>query len=344
MRLSLPGILAALAVTLGSSHAVATEPFLKVVTYSFGFLNIPTDSRSLALGQSGVADLRATNSYYNPAALSALEGIHALNAFVDWPADIEIKNFEVQFGRLFALDGGSHLRLAGTLGYKKLGQDVDPGRIIFLPNGTGRAFDVDDNHYTFGIAGGISTERFEVAMGFTTKAVSQTISSSSIDAWAFDAGATIAAKAQSGSMRVTPSLGVSVTNFGRDANFNGGVFKLPQQLRAGIALRVDGRPIRFAGNEVPMATVTVAGDLIHDDAHDDNDVGIGLEVGLADMVFVRQGYVNEMSGTAGDETTWGFGLAWAYRHVRLYFDYAHFQVSPVFEDIDAYSGGITYHF
>ena len=58
---------------LSASASATTEPFARVGTFGFQFINIATDPRAIGMGLTGAADVTARAQGYNPAALAMNE-------------------------------------------------------------------------------------------------------------------------------------------------------------------------------------------------------------------------------------------------------------------------------
>lgn len=329
------------------SPAVATEPFAKVAVSAGQVLTFPRGVRNLAMGWTGAADdADPSNVFYNPANIFLQSDIAVTEGHNSWPVDLDFFDIGGFGGTAIRRNDRTAFHLAAGLRYTKLRLDVAEVRTIFLPDGTGRAFD-DDWYLTMALAGGLSVDWFDVGLGFSAKSFSE----AGRDAWAFDLGVLAKARiATAAGFRLLPSIGVSVLNLGGEVDYGSSVSaQLPEQARLGLGLRIETPSVKSwddrLGYTTPLVTFSTSLDymnrLARGGSRSDDGTGFGFEMGLSEILFVRVGHKDRIRGTGTSGTTYGLGAAWRVWALRLGVDYARFPTNGFGGDVDAYGASLA---
>ncbi len=261
------------ALCLWIAAGVCAQEFEKVGTTGFVFLEMPVSARYLGLGESGVALLDAGSEgvFFNPAAIASQGKRAALHlAYADWYV------------------GTTQMAAAATWSLGKLGaigihaRQFDFGEVEKTTNPT-----VDEvgsyitlGTYTAGAyALGVTyaralTDKF--SFGGTLNYVRERIDAYTADNIVADFG--FLYRTGFRSLRI----GAFVRNFGLEAKYAQEKFKMPQQLRMGMAAEI-------FGTEQSPTRVTLLGEAVHpNDANERLHVGAeGLFEGVA---LLRVGY------------------------------------------------------
>ena len=322
----------------------ASESFIRIDTQTLVFLTIPTGARSLAMGRVGVADNSdPLNQFYNPAVLMSAEGVGITQGHLNWLARTEFNDYGVHTGQQIFSNDDMSIRVAGAVRYTEFKQTVPIPATIFLPSGTGRAFDWNDSHVTVTVASGVSTRLVDAGVGFATRRITSKFDNQELDAWAFDVGFIAKFKLETNSgVNVYPSMGISVLNFGQAVDYGSRSSDIPRQVRPGLGLRVEAPSVNFLGRDVSLVAMSAISDYVSE-AHGDNHAGYGFETSFVDAVNVRWGsYNNVDQNTTVD--SYGIGFEWPLWALTFTFNYAHLKLAALFDGVDAYGTGITYSF
>lgn len=327
----------------------ATEPFAKVSTYSFQFLRFPVSARNLAMGSVGAADdVDPRNQYYNPAVLYPLDGFAVGGGRVSWIADVDFDDYAAQAGNLLPTGCCERVRVAAAVRYTVMKMPGTVERTVFLPEGTGRILNPRDRNITFALAGGWYAGRYELGAGFAVKRLSQDLVDKEFRGWAYDLG--VVAKATFGReapVRLIPSIGLSVLNLGSGVDYGDRKGDLPREGRAGVRLRLEASHVEFAGRDVPFVSISGVADYVDSPWRQPNKRGVGLDVGLIDVVHFRLGYIDGLGDDLDGLSSRGFGLDWTVRKLRFTLDYAYYEIPSVlqeFPEAEAYSGAVSFAF
>lgn len=205
-----------------SSFSIGQD-FKKTATSGFVFLNLPVTARSAALGESGVglSNVNAAGIFSNPASTGFTDQLISFStSYSPWIA--EIKNYASAIS--YKSDFG--VITAGFIG-------VDFGSMPKTKKIEGqRVYDVIGSFSASALAFGLSysrmlTDRF--SFGVTAKYVQETIDIYSASNFLFDGG--ILYYTGLGSLR----LGAMIQNFGVDTKYKNEPFKMPSNLKLGLA-------------------------------------------------------------------------------------------------------------
>jgi hypothetical protein len=152
------------------------------------------------------------------------------------------------------------------------------------------------------------------------------------DALAFDVGVTLARRYDVGDWDVTPAVDLAYVNFGGEieTDYFDGDDPLPTRLHFGSSVRAASPTTRVFGADVPVLAMVYSVELI-DRMHDaDFSWGIGGEIAVAQIVFLRAGtsdfeedtpYDDEQDGEFESQSGWGVGLGIPIGAARTRFDY-----------------------
>jgi hypothetical protein len=289
--------------------------FSKVGTTGAAFLKIGV-GRATAMGDAFVAIADdASASYFNPAGLSRVNRQVQLN-HVDWIADVNHEHLAVALP-LVNVGTLAFSVTALTMGDIQQTTIDNPSTRLREDEGTGLYFGASD------MAFGVSYARIitdKLSFGLTAKAVQQTIWDMSASALGVDLGLLYFTGFKS--LRI----GAAVTNFGTQLTFSGrqldysffwedsgpsaiqGSYKttpmpLPTSFRFGIAYDIIECPDPAKGSRLTSAI-----DITH--PSDINEtVNFGLEYALADIFFLRGGYILNADNAYQEELGWLTGLS-----------------------------------
>lgn len=286
------------------------------------FLKIGPSARNSALGSASASLTgEAMASFYNPASLGRINGIHTQFTHSQWLADIDynylttaipvgqIGTFSLQ---LISLNSG----------------EIDV-RTVDQPLGTGERYSVTNFAVGAGY-GKLITER--VAIGFQLNYVRETIWHSSIQTFAINFGV------QYRIWNNGPTFGASISNFGQRSGYNGRDLYIDYDLNTLIAGDNDGLPAELRTDQFSLPTTFRAGLsfpvtftegnrllLIADALHPNDNtesVSMGAEWQLMENYFLRGGYRNLFLEDLEGGLTLGGGLNLSVGTYRLSFDYA----------------------
>jgi len=259
-------------------------------TSAANFLKIGVGPRGNALGGAFVAHVNdITSLYWNPAGIANITSLRVGVSYTDWILDIN-HNF---LGIVYPLSR------VGTIGLSVTSLSMgDMATTTPLhPEGTGAYFSANDLAIGFTYARQL-TDRFMV--GITAKYVHESISFSSANTFAVDAGT------QFNTGYRGLKVGMSISNFGGKMTLKG----TDQLVKADIDEVIEGNPMKEARLEtegwtlplifrfglsmdvVNSANNRVTCNLDFNDPRDVNPYGtFGVEYGWNNMVFLRGGLI-----------------------------------------------------
>ncbi len=281
------------------------------------FLKIGLSAR--ATGMADAYTVAVNNSeaiYWNPGALSNVEGNDFSASYVQLPADITYSGFAYAM----RLEG------FGVLGFHIAGLKAGDMRVrtIFNPEGDGRMFTASQ------FVGGVSystslTDKFSV--GGTFKFVQEDMFDYTAKNWAVDVGTYY----QTGFRSLV--LGMSIMNFGPEMAFDGSYVDYSDPQEGGTAGALEIKD--FADYPMPLTfrfgmamyvyeteDVKVLTALDTNKPNDNNQrVNTGVEFSFMDMLAVRGGYK-----VGYDEDSYSFGAGFKYNllgSASLRIDYSY---------------------
>ena len=263
-----------------SAHAQGLFPALgdqRVGISSFTFLKIGVGARAIAMGEAFSASADdASALFWNPAAAVQLEGLQVMVSHTEWFADVRH-----EFGGAVY-----HLTPEDAVGLSVIALTTDemPRTTTTMPQGTGEQFGYLD------LAVGATYSRKmtnQFSFGVTARYVREQLAELFMQTMVFDLGAyyltgfgtsRFAIVVSSFGSGASPKGSVDVTGVGTVDEFE--EFPPPTQFRLAFAME----PVM---TETHRLTTSVQLNHPNDNAE---NVGLGLEYGWNDMLFVRAGY------------------------------------------------------
>jgi len=257
----------------------------------------------------------ASAGYFNPAGLARVGRQVALNHW-NWIADVNHENLAVvlpmtRFGTV------AFTVTALTMGDIEQTTIDNPNTVAREDEGTGLFFGASDMAFAVSYAR-IITDK--LSFGFTGKVINQTIWDMSASAVGFDLG--LFYNTGFKSLRI----GAAVTNYGTQLSFSGRELDYsffwpdsgPSQIQGSYSTTPVGLPTCFrfgiaydiveAKDLAKDSRLTAAIDITH--PSDINEtVNFGLEYGLADVFFLRGGYILNADNSYQEEIGWLTGLS-----------------------------------
>jgi hypothetical protein len=295
------------------AHAVDSGPILLTTT---------PNARSIAMGDIGAADNSDPSTiFFNPANVCSASRIYGLVAQQRFELDNDIWLRSANAGFSASSAPGSPLMVGMNVGYARL----DYGNSV-LTDTSGNPIDTLDTYEDVAsITGGFGfRERsFELRLGGGVK-MWRAHFDREIQATSFDAGVAATVHERYGAWNITPSLAAAMIDMGLDIQ---GPFgrsdPLPTRLNVGASLCIESSPCNVLSARVPLLAVIVQAEAIKP-VHDDLEWGIGNELAVAQMLFVRTGvrrYASANSGSDVTDASWGAGVGLPLGHLRMRFDY-----------------------
>ncbi len=283
------GVALIVAITCASRPAIAGDTFSRSGSVGAQFLKIGVGSRYLGMGEAAVATKGDVFSlYWNPAALSELEGQEIGFARVDWLLDVNL-NY-VAYAR----------RIEGfgvfALGMTALTAPEMEVTTIDQQEGTGQYYDASSYAIEVGYAREL-TDKF--AFGGGIKFIQERIFRETASTFAFDFGTMLYTGFR------TLRLGMNISNLGGQERFDGpnlGVpyrgdntdnSKPPQDAR--IAVEDYDLPLIFrVGMSYDVefestSRLTLASEMKHPNDNE-QQASLGAEYSYNDHFFLRSGY------------------------------------------------------
>ncbi len=275
--------------------------FKKVGTAGYVFLEIPVSARTAALGEAASAVFDgAAGVFGNPATIAVERSTQSISiSYADWFADTKHEALA------YAYDGGTYGVFA--LHIDRLDYGTMQGTVNPDPTTIGKYLVTDPftaDAYALGATWARNmTDRF--SFGGTVKYVQERIADYRSTNVLVDAG--IVYNTGFHSLRVAGAM----RNFGVDSKYLQGVFRMPTEMRLGVAADVLGSP-----DEQHCVTVSV--DAAHPSDNDER-IDTGVEYVFGGEFFARAGYKINY-----DEESWslGGGVRWsAFALDAAYSDY-----------------------
>ncbi len=269
-------------------------------TSAANFLKIGVGGRAVGMGGAIVGDIDGpTSLFWNPAGIANATGVEFMVNQTDWILDLTHSYFAIVF------PGGRIGHFGFSVNY------LDMGRMTrtteFEPDGTGTSFSASDVAIGFAFAKHMN-DRFNV--GFQLKFVQESISFSSANAVAVDAGSQYITRFSG------LKIGMAITNFGTKMRLNGTDQKvdtdayedldgnpdvisslrtedwpLPMAFRVGLSFKPVG-PGSIINNTLLEVTMNT-------DYYDSRDLNpyylSGAELRVADLFYLRTGFRHEFT-------------------------------------------------
>jgi hypothetical protein len=311
-------------------------------TVSFAFdsgailLRYPANARIVAMGDIGVSDNSDPSTiFFNPANVCARNRIYGVVSQQRWdsadflPDDFHVRRANAGFSR--GSSAGSPWTFGADIGYGRFSY----GESI-ATNTDGTVLDTIDTYEEVGSLGvGVgfrATETLELRFGagvkhwhahFAGAEVGNGPSVIEFGGTSFDAGFVAALHERYGAWNITPGVGAAIIDAGPDVEVDGfGSDPLPTRLNFGASVRIESAPVDVLSAHVPLLAVVCQSDGIKP-LHDDFEWGIGNEIAVAQILFLRNG-VRRYARRSGDDATyssWGAGVGIPAGPLRMRFDY-----------------------
>ncbi|MEG8989749.1 PorV/PorQ family protein [Ignavibacteria bacterium 4148-Me] len=261
-----------------------TAQFNKVGRTSLQFLKIGIGARETAMGEACTANINSIQAiYWNPAALSNMNGFQASLNYVSWFADLDIKSAAIGFN-------------LGNFGVIALGYSIlDYGNIeeakVISPSGgmdtrTGNYFSGKDLSFIFSYARAFTDK---LSIGINVKYLREDLFTYSSKLWAFDIGSYY----NTGWKGIR--LAMSAQNFANQARWlNVGsqqqqTYEIPLLYRIAVSIDLLGGENLFLGGNPDYHRLTVNVDAIHSNDYSER-LNIGGEYVFLNKFFIRGGY------------------------------------------------------
>lgn len=342
-------LIAAAALLAGAGLARAAESFAKVraVITTVDYMR---SVRSAAMGGTGTADpSSASNVLVNPANVIGAGGASVWYQYDDSMEFPGLDDDANAGGVSYAspLPASNGWRLGATAGYDRLSTHVDNLRTVFAPEGTGTGVDLD-RHVTsatgalarvqgpFTFVLGV-TGRYVSFDGFTYDATGFRLDSGAYTGWVWDTGLGTDwrwenARGDVASVRA----GVAWRNLDTGFDDEGIDGVVPNEWRYGVGFGVHTVPEitqPISKQVVSAVSIALDADVADREFHDRTGVAMGVELGLAEMLYLRAGGVGDMAGYS-DGGTWGVGLALDFGVVRTRLDVSSYRFTSYVGESD----------
>ncbi|MBK7140640.1 MAG: hypothetical protein IPH75_01010 [bacterium] len=263
----------------------------KVGTTGAQFLEMMPSVRSLGMGEVAAPLIDRQSHYTNPATLG-LSGDYALSfTFRPIPSELSNSGSGVDYQSLGLASHVASLKNGWNLHLGLQAIRLSSGTLIERTyqqgtyEGTGREFEATSNAYA--VTAALSSGS-HIAYGFggTFRYVEEDFNDFTADGIAYDLGAIVRIPLKTASV-ATPkprpltslTAGISLKNMGADIEFIDNSYPLPSSLVFGLALEMNlSRISLVAAMQEQMTTELTEG-----------EVGLGLECGLYDFLWLRLG-------------------------------------------------------
>jgi len=322
-------------------------------------LHQPISARAAAMGETGAADNSdPANVFFNPANVVGSTHVYVQGSrwgfesvFFD-ASDMWTGGGSV--GISYARAGGSQpVTLSADLAYGRF----DYGESTFwdptgIPLGTYHSFEdyyaltlgagfAFDNQWDLRLGGAVKRWAADLAPAeFTTSGVD-----AQFDAFAYDLGVTVARRAVVSDWGIVPAFAAAFVNAGPDIEVpDGSSDPLPTRFHFGTSVRVESPTARVFSADVPVIVVVYNVDGI-ERLHDGRfSWGIGGELAVAQMLFVRAGsfdFADNDRYLIDSGSGWGIGLGIPVSSFRARFDYTK---TSLFYEKDKFGAALDWIF
>lgn len=276
-------------VSLLSSSANAQTGFTRSGSAGAQFLKIGVGARYLALGEASVAASGdAFSLYWNPAALTEIDGHQLAFTHVNWVLDVSLNYFAY----------AKRIEDIGVLAVGVTALNIPEQEITTVdePNGTGRNYSASSYAIQLGFAREL-TNRFSFGGG--VKYIYESIHLENATGFAFDFGTMLHTGLRS--LR----LGMNISNLGGEMRFSGpdlGI-KYLDNTGDGSKIPVDSR-VLVEAYDLPLtfrvgaaydfdfsfdSRITILSEMKHPNDND-QQVSLGFEYSNREKFFLRSGY------------------------------------------------------
>lgn len=295
-----------------SAHALSNGPILLTTT---------PNARSISMGDIGAADNSDPSTiFFNPANVCGPTRIYGLVAQQRFEIDNNLWLRSANAGFSAGSAPGSPWIVGMDFGYARL----DYGQSILIDTGGNPIDTLDTYEDAASVTGGFGfrASSFELRLGGGVK-MWRAHFDREIQATSFDAGLVATVHERFGAWNITPSLAGAVIGMGLDIQDPfGGSEPLPTRLNVGASLCIESSPCNMLSARVPLLAVIMQAEAIKP-RHDDLEWGIGNEIAVAQILFLRNG-VRRYARRSGDDVTyasWGAGVGIPAGPLRMRFDY-----------------------
>jgi hypothetical protein len=279
------------------------------------------------MAQTGVADNTDPGSiYFNPANVVSTPRAYITGSHWEWAPT----SWTVSTGSI----GGSWTGRRGTTPLT-FGADLTFAtdnfdeilRTIYLPQGTGEPTpDEWVGSLALG-AGALLGERWDVRLGGAIKRYWES-GGESRDGFGFDVGTTVAYRATASEWSITPAAAMAFVNLGPTLYQEGDYdVKLPARFDYGFSVHIESPHVEINSSLVPLLAITCNLDGVDRFYGARSSWGLGSELALAQILFLRTGVMHEETLHDWEEpgfvfSSLGVGLALPIQSVLIRFDYA----------------------
>jgi hypothetical protein len=334
---------AALCLAAAGAHA---QEFVRVQTTSRAS-QFMRSVRDAGMAGTGIADATAPASVAsNPANAIGGAGASVFFQHDEFREDFSTSDYGARYGG--HLDGERWL-WGITLRHQRWGYDGDDvERTVFLPEGTGNTLDLDENYTVASVAAGMRRGNVLVALGVSARYESVGLASYDRSGWTYGGGARAEWRlpVPNGS-EVTLRGGAAVADL--DNTLDGDSYDVTYRnlwrVGGGVTLAsgdlldhpLSGRPVRAATVAVNLESAD------QDGLTSNSHWALGIELGLAETLYLRGGTTTAMPGLS-DGPTWGLGLATDAGPVRVRADVARYPLASIVsrDDNTIFGFSVTY--
>lgn len=284
----------------------------KVGTTSFQFLKVMPDARSTALGEAFTSVVNTSEAvFWNPAALTRIDGTDIASSYVDWLLDISH----------FSIAAAHHIDNIGTIGVQAVLTDMgvieetrvdhlyrDEAQGIYNPGLTGNT--VQPGSMVFGLSfARMVTDKF--SFGLTVKYAREDLVVKSASSVIFDGGVLF----NTGYNSLV--LSAVLRHFGPQIKYHDKSYPLPQTFTLGISgYLIAPENSFFMDSEANKLLVSYDLSQPRDYSQQHH---LGMEYTFKDLLFLRAGYKMNFDE---EGFTYGFGIS--YTGVRIDYSYSDF--------------------
>jgi hypothetical protein len=318
-------------------------------------LTYPISARAAAMGETGVADNSdPANIFLNPANVVGFANVYLQGS--RWDIEPFLADDLWTGGGSAGISyeravGAQPLTLSADFSYGRFdyGESVatDPTGV---PLGT---FHSKEEYYALTIgAGFVFSDRWNLRLGgaikrwdgdFAPAEISTSVEPAEFEAFAYDIGATLALQTSVTEWSITPALAVAFVDAGPDVEIpESSDDPLPTRFQFGASVRVESPTTRILSAAVPVIAVVYNVDATERFHGNPFSWGIGGELALAQILFVRAGsadFDDEEGEPSDDGSGWGVGLGIPVGSFRARFD---FTKTTAFYEEDKYGFAINW--
>jgi hypothetical protein len=302
-------------ILLSASLSINAE-FNKAGRTAMQFLKIGIGARQAGMGEASIASVQDVNSiFWNPAAVTGINGVQASFTYTTWIADLNIMSGAVG---ITLGDIGTLTASYITMDYGDIPMAYTTSQSGNIDTRTGNFFTGSDLLFGVGFARKF-TDRLSI--GVNLKYVREDLHTYYSDLWAFDVGSFY----DTGWKGIR--LAMSAQNFSSQARWletkeeEQQSYELPIVYRIGLAIDLMGGEDLFLGGNFDEHKITLNMDAIHTNDYAER-LHLGLEYTAFNMIALRTGYrLNYEEGNL----SLGVGFNYDAGFAKLNIDYAYVQ-------------------